>query len=334
MFALWCACLVLLGRPQEKIHITVGAPRRIVTDSGNGGYQAFPDLCRLKNGDLMCIFYAGYTHISFPSPEHPKGGAIGAILSKDEGETWSEPRILFDSPADDRDPSICCLPDGTLLCNYFNYDKNQAIEVCLIRSTDNGETWSEPEVVAPSFATSTPIRRLRSGRLVMPVYTVDGNGKRAYAAVILSDDKGRTWSSPHPIGLKAEKIIDETDIYERKDGTLLAVCREVMVGSVSKDGGKHWSEVYPLGFVGHCPYLLMTKQGVLLMGHRVPQTSLHYSVDEGRTWQGSVLIDNFIGAYPSMVNLKDGSVLCVYYEEGAHSAIRAVKLRVERLATP
>ena len=42
------------------------------------------------------------------------------------------------------------------------------------------------------------------------------------------------------------------------------------------------------------------------------------------------LIDHFIGAYPSMVNLRDGRVLCVYYEEGARSAIRAVKIKVTR----
>ena len=163
------------------------------------------------------------------------------------------------------------------------------------------------------------------------VYTVDGaGGKRAFAGVSLSDDKGKTWSAPHPIGLKAGKILDETDIIERKDGAILAVLREVMCGSESRDGGKTWSEVYPLGFPGHCPYLLMTKSGTLLMAHRVPQTSLHWSLDEGRTWHGPVLIDNVIGAYPSLVELKDGTVLCVYYEEGAKSAIKAVTLTLKR----
>jgi Neuraminidase (sialidase) len=162
------------------------------------------------------------------------------------------------------------------------------------------------------------------------VYTVDGGGKRAYAAVCLSDDRGKTWSSPHPIGLKAGKTIDETDVYERKDGTILAVSREVMVGSESKDGGKTWGPVFELGFPGHCPCLLMTKSGVLLMAHRVPHTSLHYSADEGRTWRGPVLIDDVIGAYPSLLELKDGRVLCIYYEEGKSSAIRAVNIRVEK----
>ena len=101
--------------------------------------------------------------------------------------------------------------------------------------------------------------------MLLPVYTVDGNGKRSYAAVSLSDDKGKTWSAPHPIGLKAGKTLDETDIFERKDGTLLGVMREVMCGAESKDGGRTWGSVYDLGFPGHCPYLLQTPNGVLLL---------------------------------------------------------------------
>src|SRR5579871_382124 len=149
---------------------------------------------------------------------------------------------------------------------------------------------------------------------------------RSFPVVSLSDDRGKTWSAPHPIGLKAGKTLDETDVFERKDGTLVAIMREVMCCAESKDGGKTWGPVYDLGFPGHCPYLLQTPDGVLLMAHRVPETSRHYSTDEGRTWHGPILIDHVIGAYPSMVVLHDGRVLCVYYEEGAHSAIRAVTL--------
>ena len=29
-----------------------------------GPYQAFPDVCRLKNGDILCVFYAGYGHVA------------------------------------------------------------------------------------------------------------------------------------------------------------------------------------------------------------------------------------------------------------------------------
>src|SRR5205085_7880982 len=134
----------------------------------------------------------------------------------------------------------------------------------------------------------------------------------------------------HPIGLDAGMTLDETDVYERRDGTVLAIMRQVMAGAESHDGGRTWSAPYRLGFAGHCPYLLMAREGVLLLAHRLPGTALHYSLDEGRTWHGPIQIDTTIGAYPSMAMLRDGRVLCVYYEEGPNSAIRAVELRIRR----
>ena len=53
-----------------------------------------------------------------------------------------------------------------------------------------------------------------------------------------------------------------------------------------------------------------------------------WSSDEAKTWQGPVAIDTVVGAYPSMVELPDGLVYCVYYEEGQGSSIRGVRLRV------
>ncbi|MDP7015822.1 MAG: sialidase family protein, partial [Pirellulaceae bacterium] len=64
--------------------------------------------------------------------------------------------------------------------------------------------------------------------------------------------------------------------------------------------------------------------------HRVPSTSLHYSLDECKSWSENALIDGVGGAYPSMVNLKDGTVLVVYYEEGGGSNIRAKRFRATR----
>jgi hypothetical protein len=83
-----------------------------------------------------------------------------------------------------------------------------------------------------------------------------------------------------------------------------------------------------MGFAGHCPYFLRTKDDVILLAFRLPNTSLRFSRDECKTWSDNVLIDDVIGAYPSMVELKDGSVLVVYYEEGAGSSIRAKRFRV------
>jgi hypothetical protein len=108
-----------------------------------GGYAAFPDVCRLQNGDLYCVFYSGYGHVSRPNDKWPKGGRIMAVRSTDNGKTWSKPVVAIDTDQDDRDPSVASLKDGTLLLNWFTLQKNQAA-ILLSRSTDNGKNWSKP----------------------------------------------------------------------------------------------------------------------------------------------------------------------------------------------
>ena len=119
-------------------------------------------------------------------------------------------------------------------------------------------------------------------------------------------------------------------MIELADGTLYAAQRPTMCFSLSKDRGETWSVSKPMGFEGHCPYFLRTREGIILLAHRVPNTSLHYSLDECRTWSQNVPVDTVGGAYPSMVNLKDGSVLIVYYEEGPGSSIRCKRLRATK----
>ena len=84
-------------------------------------YQAFPDACRLKNGDIVAVFYAGYTHVSLASDDVPLGGRICIVRSSDEGRTWSSPAVLFDDEDDNRDPHIAQLDDGTLICTFFSW---------------------------------------------------------------------------------------------------------------------------------------------------------------------------------------------------------------------
>ena len=105
--------------------------------------------------------------------------------------------------------------------------------------------------------------------------------------------------------------------------------------SRSLDRGAHWSPAEPLGFVGHCPYLHRAPGGEIVLAYRQPVagesrgTALRVSRDEGRSWSEATRIDPVIGAYPSIVNLRDGSLLIVYYEEGEGSDIRARRLRIE-----
>jgi sialidase-1 len=323
-----------------------GAPHQvIVPGKAAGGYAAFPDICRTKSGDLLCVFYSGSGHVTKPSKDWPNGGRIMAVRSADDGKAWSAPAVMIDTPFDDRDPSVAALRDGTLLCTWFvtaSADRplpgGKPIAVYLARSADDGKTWSKPvelQIDAPEwFACSAPVRELADGSLILGLYTEDVKGVHAYGATVRSSDGGKTWGDLARIGQSASLYLDaETDVIQLKDGSLLAALRSSKVDlhfATSADGGRSWSPVRAAGFKGHSPHFLRHSSGVILLSHRLPATALHWSTDEGKTWQGPLKIDDVPGAYPSCVELRDGTVLCVYYEEGPGSGIRATRLAVGR----
>jgi hypothetical protein len=317
---------------------TASAQQQIVcSGEAAGGYAAFPDVCRLRSGELLCVFYSGYGHVSTPSAKWPKGGRIMAVRSFDNGQSWSKPVVVIDTAQDDRDPSVACLKDRTLLLNWFTPRRKNQVVVLLARSTDNGKTWSEPvklDLDSPySFACSSPVRELPDGSLILGLYHEDAKKNLAFGATVKSFDGGKTWKELALIGEKAGVFLDaETDVVPLKGGKLLAAIRSSKVDmhcALSEDLGKTWGPVNSFGFKGHCPYFLRHSSGVILLAHRVPGTSLHWTTDEGKSWLGPVQIDAVGGAYPSMVELPDGLVYCVYYEEGKGSGIRGVRLRVD-----
>lgn len=339
------------ARPREEVRMAQErrpARQVICADGGAGGYEAFPDLVRLRNGDLLCVFYAGFEHISLPGDRLPRGARVCSVRSTDGGKTWGPPQVVADTPWDDRDPHICQLSNGTLLCNWFTYyagsptrrpgEGTRYKEIWVARSTDNGHTWSEPELIPTTaddhYGVGGPIRELPGGTLLMPIYRELPDPLRVWSLVILSEDGGKTWSRPYVVDPENDDN-DEPDVVALPDGRLLCVMRSnrgenIMWKSVSRDGGRTWSRSEPIGFPGHAPYLLRTRRGILQCAHRLPGTSLHYSLDDGRTWSQNVLIDDVTGAYPSLVEMPDGHIVVVYYEEGPGSSIRMRRFRATR----
>lgn len=304
----------------------------VCRDAGAGAYEAFPDVCRLADGRLFAVFYAGYGHVALPNESLPRGGRVSGCYSSDEGKTWTDAHVVFDGPDDDRDPSVTQLSDGRLLCAFFTLRPKgtgyRGIGTWMVESADAGQTWTGLRPVSPYYA-SAPVRELADGRLILGLYQETGDD--AFGAVAISTDKGATWSPPVDIPNGGLRLDAETDVIALKDGRIYAAQRtekESMRFSTSSDGGQTWSVSEPMGFPGHCPYLYRSPDGIIVVAHRVPNTSLHYSLDECATWSDNVLIDSVGGAYPSIVTLNDGSTLIVYYEEGEGSSIRARKFRV------
>jgi hypothetical protein len=326
------ACLSAFAETEDFVFVC--------KDAGAGAYEAFPDVCRLQDGRLMSVFYAGYGHVAMPNDALPKGGRISCCYSSDEGRTWTDAETLYDGPDDDRDPSIVQLENGKLICNFFSLRKSppdssqpwEGLGTWMVSSSDVGKTWSEPKQIAKGYYCSAPVRQLSDGNLILGLYSEDEKG--SCGAVVQSHDNGETWGEAIDIDNAGHRLDAETDVIERKDGSLYAAQRapkEDMCYSISKDGGETWSVSEPIGFPGHCPHFLRTIDDIVLLAHRLPHTSLHYSLDDCQTWSENVIVDEkHIGAYPSMVNLKDGTVLVVYYEEGEGSSIRAKRLRATK----
>lgn len=318
---------------------TTGSQDHLVISHGGeaAAYQAFPDAARLQNGHIAAVFYDGYGHVSLPKPGWENGGRICMVESSDEGSTWTQPRIIFDDGRDNRDPHIAQISDGTMFCTFFSLAPKPGGEgrvssgTEVIASHDGGRTWDKtPRLLAPNWYVSAPIRELSSGTLILGLYR-SYQGQQ-YGGVILSQDKGKTWSEPVPIGKgQPVPLAAETDVIELKDGRLFAALRsslENMRCAYSPDGGQTWSPVQDMGFRGHAPHLQRLSTGEILMMHRLPDTALHVSRDETKTWQGPYLVDNVRGAYPATVELQDGSVLVIYYTEGKGSEVRAKRFNL------
>jgi hypothetical protein len=132
---------VLAGQ-LAKGNITIGTAAK----STDAEYYAFPSVCRMKNGDLVCVFFNGSGHICPDSK-------VSMVRSLDEGKTWSTVRTIIDTPKDDRDPSVMQTRTGRLLVNFFtrNTETNASAKdtnhVWVSWSDDGGNSFSPPKQI-------------------------------------------------------------------------------------------------------------------------------------------------------------------------------------------
>lgn len=322
----------------------------VATDAGAGAYEAFPDLARAANGDLLCVFYAGYKHVpSGPDERLPQGGRIAMVRSRDEGRTWSPPVTLHDGVAtDDHDPTITRLRDGRLAVSICAYPVEGRHKPYLIWSHDHGHTWTglqrldQPDPFARTEVPSGPLVELPDGTLLMPTYGEALVGDTATSVVVRrSTDGGQTWPwDPGQIirsGDPADPGLYEPCLLRLPGGKLIMISRQKMFYCESLDDGQTWSAPVAMEVRGDSPYLLRTSSGIVLCGIRYRGnaygrgrgTALLYSLDEGASWSAPVTIAPVLGAYTSLLEMPDGRILVVYYTEGEGSDIRGAFLTVD-----
>ncbi|MEO7300791.1 MAG: sialidase family protein [Verrucomicrobiota bacterium] len=235
------------------------------------------------------------------------------LRSSDKGATWKqvggfrfEGPILYCSPGG----QDLILKDGTILKSVYGYyqptDPSIPQSAYLMRSSDEGKTWSKPQVLGDSSKENfrlTRIRRLHDGRLIATGGRARVPSTSSWMAIwehfepllLVSEDEGKTWTGPIEV-LNAEQRkgwkCEEYDTAELPNGDLVCVFRrmsptdpktQVRWQGLLKKTGKSWKLARlgpsPLPHSGH-PELLAIKEGVIL---HIATSGMHWTED-GETW--------------------------------------------------
>jgi hypothetical protein len=284
-------------------------------------YHGWPTVARRRNGELLVVWSGGREEHVCPF------GRVELMTSRDDGTTWTWPRVLLDSATDDRDAGAMETAQGTLLVTTFtslayesslngrkNQDRawqaaharinaaqrNADLGQWMLRSTDGGVTWSEryPSIVNSPHG---PIQ-LSDGRLLYAGKELWTGRKRT--GVCESKDDGRTWQWLTEIPVRAGDDPDEyheLHVAEVGEGRLILqirnenrVSQNQTLQSESSDAGLTWSIPHEIGVWGVPSFLTRLRDGRLLMsyGHRRAPlgNQARISVDQGRTWSEPMVI--------------------------------------------
>jgi len=328
---------------------------------GYAGFVGWQSPIVLRDGTMLVGFSSGYWHASPPTDYFkqdqsqfeqwkkigmptdivaPRGGRAEIIRSTNNGKTWSKPKLLIDTPWDDRAPNFCQLADGTILCSFFTYPGPTAKDLArdpaktnltgIIRSFDNGQTWeSVPKRLPLPFigdATDGPIIELQDGSALICVYGRTVDAPHEMIAFCRTTDRGENWGLVSTLATDHE--MSETAVAQLADGRLVLISRPEGDIAWSSDGGRSWTKPTSLGIRLFEPRLMALRDGTLLCLHGsygAGGLRAMLSTDGGQTWicpneKWGFPVDPSVYGYSQAVELKDGSIWAAYIHTGGHKA--------------
>lgn len=220
---------------------------------------------RLKNGTIMF----GFTEFGAGN-EDEDVARFSVIFSSDEGETWSERKVLFQKPDDAvniMSLSFLRMNNGDIGAFYIIKNTDGTDKIVFTRSSDEAVTWSEPVNCLDCFErpdyyvlNNDRVVRLKSGRILLPlarhtVYTDSGVFMPGELCFVYSDDDGKSWEKAHtelqPPFKNDSNGFQEPGVYELEDGRLWCYIRTGLgcqFQCFSEDGGESFSSPEPNTF--------------------------------------------------------------------------------------
>lgn len=280
--------------------------------------------------------------------------------STDGGRTWGPKQIVIAGQGDEAIMNPCPVVVGKsvlLFCmNAHKTDRGHHRHL-LVRSDDEGATWSEPRDVTDAVGDDTFIPgpgvsiRMRTGRIVVPGYSAefaeDGTRIASYSRVAFSDDEGQSWRLGEHVGYA---MSNESQVVELGDGSLMfnwriqkyepdcPGCRGV---SISTDGGATWGEPAMAEALNdvHCQsgfvrWVAPDGHAILLFSNpdakigpdckQRTRMTVRLSTDEGCTWPAARLVHAGMSAYSCPAVLPDGTIALIYEygEEALYERLR------------
>lgn len=181
---------------------------RVLVSTQSGYNNTNAELIQLQNGWLL------YAWNGRPLQENTVPYTIKTKVSKDLGATWQDEKLIYTADITFAngcwEPSLLQLPSGEVQLFFANenpYRSNANQEITMVRSFDNGSTWTTP--VATSYRVGS-----RDG-MPVPVYLKNNKGivyaiedpglNGTFKPVIISTSVQDNWSSGIVYGNSAKR---------------------------------------------------------------------------------------------------------------------------------
>lgn len=280
----------------------IGRQVLFLATSANNPRNGEGSFIRLRNGSIMF----GYTEFLGDDWDDDANARISAVISEDEGETWSERRVLFEKPENAKNImslSFLRMNNGDLGAFYIVKNSDGTDKIVFTRSADEGQSWTEPvscmdclKVQDYYVLNNDRVVKLKNGRIIFAVarHTVLNCNKDFMPGEIcffVSDDDGLTWKKTEtefrcPFENNPDGY-EEPGLYELADGRLWCYIR-TSIGfqfeCFSDDFGTTWSTPEPnLFFSSACSPMLVKDCGNLTIAvfNPVPE---HVLRNESEPW--------------------------------------------------